>query len=138
MEFEKFNSNSKFSYKAIIRKFCSYKSCLDYETLLWWYIEKNIKTQWKVFHQEPMSVYVKMHRPRCFNFVVWIKKFNFVFAFENNAEFRSRFFCKRFSMKWSTILLYPSFKIKQLKIEKKGEITFFFEDPSNLKTWVKI
>jgi hypothetical protein len=39
VEFDKLNSNSKFSKKAIIRKFCTYKSCLDYETLNWWYIQ---------------------------------------------------------------------------------------------------
>jgi hypothetical protein len=33
---------NKFLIICRIRKFCSFKSCLDYETLLWWYIEKNI------------------------------------------------------------------------------------------------
>jgi hypothetical protein len=41
-EFEMLNSNSKFSKRSIIPKFCSYKSCMDYETLLWSYIEGNI------------------------------------------------------------------------------------------------
>jgi hypothetical protein len=45
-----------------MQKFASYKSCLDYKSSIWCYIEKNISIQWKVFHHEPISVAVKMHR----------------------------------------------------------------------------